>query len=267
MIKLLLAKGIDINAISNRQKGYEAMLKYTSFGTSEGPYLAIGQSALGFAIISDKSEDSGIVRLLLQCGADPNSIVASNHHTALLAAIHEGNLGLIKVLMAAGADANHNLRFGVEHTPLQLAVKKGRLDIVNILLDSGADVNMPPFDRYGATALQFAAIGGYIGIAQLLIQRGADVNAPSARIGGRTALEGAAEHGRIDMLQLLLSAGAQITGTGISQYNRARELALKNRHRAAFRLLEKYSAGMWENLVAWDDLWMRFGSSEEGLQF
>jgi ankyrin repeat protein len=134
-------------------------------------------------------------------------------------------------------------------------------------LDSGADINMPPFDRYGATALQFAAIGGYIGIAQLLIQRGADVNAPSARIGGRTALEGAAEHGRIDMLQLLLSAGAQITGTGIKQYNRARELALENHHRAAFRLLEKYSAGMWENLVAWDDMWTDFGSFEEGLPF
>jgi ankyrin repeat protein len=267
MIKLLLANGIDANIIFNSKVGDKAMSEYASAKTPGGPYLKIGQSALGFAIISDKSEDSGIVRLLLQCGADPNSIVASNHHTALLAAIHEGNLGLIKVLMAAGAGANPNLRFGVKHTPLQLAVKKGRLDIVNILLDSGADINIPPFDRYGATALQFAAIGGYIGIAQLLIQQGADVNAPSARIGGRTALEGAAEHGRIDMLQLLLSAGAQITGNGIGQYNRARELALKNGHRAAFRLLEKYSAGMWENLVAWDDLWMDFGSSEEGLPF
>jgi ankyrin repeat protein len=240
--------------------------KYSSSKTLGGPHLETGQSALGFTIISDKSEDSGIVRLLLQCGADPNSIVASDHHTALLAAIHEGNLGLVKVLIAAGADANSNLRFGVEHTPLQLAVKKGRLDIVNILLGSGADINVPPFDRYGTTALQFAAIGGYIGIAQLLIQQGADVNAPSARIGGRTALEGAAEHGRIDMLQLLLSAGSRITGTGIRQYNRARELALENRHRAAFRLLEKYSADMWENLVAWDDMWMHFGSFE-GLSF
>jgi ankyrin repeat protein len=266
MIKLLLAKGIDANAIFH-QKGDQVVSEYFPPKTSRGPNRETRKSALGFAIISDKSEDSGIARLLLQLGADPNSIVASDHNTALLAAIHEGNLGLVKVLLAAGADANPTLRFGVEHTPLQLAVKKWRLDIVNILLDSGADINIPPFDRYGATALQFAAIGGYVGIAQLLIQRGADVNAPSARIGGRTALEGAAEHGRIDMLQLLLSAGAQITGTGIKQYNRARELALENHHRAAFRLLEKYSAGMWENLVAWDDMWTDFGSFEEGLPF
>jgi ankyrin repeat protein len=270
MIKLLLAKGIDANAIFHRKVGDQAVSEYLFPQTSGGPFLEIRKSALGFAIISDKSKDSGIVRLLLQFGADPNSIVAGDHHTALLAAIHEGNLGLVKVLLAAGADANptlSNLTFGVKHTPLQLAVLEGRLDIVNILLDSGADINIPPFDRYGATALQFAAIGGYIGIAQLLIQRGADVNAPSARIGGRTALEGAAEHGRIDMLQLLLSAGAQITGTGIKQYDRARELALGNHHRAAFRLLEKYSAGMWEDLVAWDDMWTDFGSFEEGLPF
>jgi ankyrin repeat protein len=267
MIKLLLAKGIDANAFFFSKKGDQAVSEHLFPKTSRGLYLETGQSALGFAIVSDESEDSGIVRLLLQLGADPNSIVGSEHYTALLAAIHEGNLGLVKVLLAAGADANPNLRSGVKHTPLQLAVKKGRLDIVNILLDSGADINMPPFDRYGATALQFAAIGGYIGIAQLLIQRGADVNAPSARIGGRTALQGAAEHGRIDMLQLLLSAGAQITGTGIKQYNRARELALENHHGAAFRLLEKYSAGMWENLVAWDDMWTDFGSFEAGLPF
>lgn len=69
------------------------------------------------------------------------------------------------------------------------------------------------------------------------------------------------------MLQLLLSAGAQITETGLRQYNRARELALGNGHRAACKLLEKYSGEMWENLVAWDDLFMNFGSFEEGLPF
>jgi ankyrin repeat protein len=120
-------------------------------------------------------------------------------------------------------------------------------------LENGADVNAPPFARYGATALQFAAIGGYIGIAQPLIQRGANVNASAAKIGGRTALEGAAEHGRIDILQLLLSAGAQISGPGKAQYDRSLELALKNGHRAACRLLEKYRMDMLENCAILDD--------------
>lgn len=267
MIKVLLAKGIDANAIINKKVGDQAVSARPPSKISREPYLQTGQSALGFAIESDKSKDSGIVRLLLHGGADPNGIVTSNHRTALLVAIDESNLGLVKILIAAGADANPNLIFGVRRTPFQLAAEKGRIDIVNILLDNGADTNKPPFDRYGATALQFAAIGGYIGIAQLLIQRGADVNASPAKIGGRTALEGAAEHGRIDMLQLLLSAGALIIGTGVSQYDRARELALKNGHRAAWKLLEKYSEGMWENLVAWDNMCMDFGSFEGGLPF
>ncbi|KAN0098195.1 Ankyrin repeat-containing domain protein [Hyaloscypha variabilis] len=270
MIKVLLAKGIDPNAILNKKVGDQTVRPHSFYHPPptdpREPYLQRGQTALGFAIKSDNRTDSGIVKLLLHGGADPNSIVTDDHRTALLVAIDEGNLGLVKVLIAAGANADPDLRFGIKRTPLQLAAEKGRIDIVNILLDNGADINTPPFDRYGATALQFAAIGGYIGIVQLVIERGADVNASPAKIGGRTALEGAAEHGRIDILQLLLSAGAQVIGTGVRQYDRARELALENGHRAACRLLEKYSREMWENLVAWDDMWMDFGSCEEDLR-
>jgi len=265
MIKVLLSKGIDANAIFNRKLGYKVVCAYPS------PKVIPGQSALGFAIRLDKSKDSWIVRLLLHSGADPNGIVTDDCQTALLVAIEEGNSGLVKTLISARADANPSLEYGVKRTPLQLAVEKGRIDLVNILLDNGANINTPPFDRYGATALQFAAIGGYVGIAQLLIQRGADVNASSAKIGGRTALEGAAEHGRIDMLQLLLSAGAKIIETGLVQYNRARELALANGHRAACKVLEKYSGEMRENLVAgddmWTDMWMDFSPFEEGIPF
>lgn len=209
--------------------------------------------------------------MLLCGGADPNNIINNSDESALLVAINKNNFALIKVLIEAGANPNPSLQPGVKLTPLQLATKRGRVDIVNILLDNGAHVNAPPFDRYGATALQFAAIGGYVGIAQLLIQRGANINAEPAKIGGRTALEGAAEHGRIDMLQLLLSSGAQIIGTGLTQYNRAREFALKNGHRAAWRLLEKFSMEISESLVGCgdvpnftqcDNMWMNFDTLE-----
>jgi ankyrin repeat protein len=265
MIEILLAEGIDANVIIHRMFEDVAVPSYRLHTPPLAPYLTYGGSALGSAIKWDKSEDSWIVRMLLRGGADPNSIVTDDRQTALLVAIGENNLALVKVLIAAGAGTNPNLRSGVQRTPLQLAVEKGRIDIVNILLDNGVDINAPPFDRYGATALQFAAIGGYIGIAQLLMQRGADINASPAKIGGRTALEGAAEHGRIDMLQLLLNAGALIIGTGLAQYDRARELALENGHRAACQLLEKFNTDIWENSALWDDMWMNFSSVEKGL--
>ena len=254
MIEFLLAKGIDPNAIYSK-KFRDVVASHSNLGEyPSAPRLISGQSALCSAIRQDTSNDSSMVRMLLRGGADPNNIINNSHESALLVAIHENSFALIKVLIEAGANPNPSLQPGVKRTPLQLATEKGRVDIVNLLLDNGADINAPPFDRYGATALQFAAIGGYVGIAQLLIQRGADINAESAKIGGRTALEGAAEHGRIDMLQLLLSSGAQIIGTGLTQYNRAREFALKNGHRAAWRLLEKFSMEISESLAGCGDV-------------
>lgn len=270
VIEILLANGIDSNAIIHRKIGDKKQYFPPSSlpppppppPSPPGsplplPNFVYEESALGCAIRTDKSDDLRIVRMLLSGGANPNSMVA-NDQTALLAAIDQNNPPLVRVLIGAGADANPSTICGVTRTPLQLAVEKGRADIVHILLEHGADVNAPPYDRHGATALQFAAIGGYVGIAHLLLQRGADVNASSAKIGGRTALEGAAEHGRIDMLQLLLNSGALIIGLGIEQYERARKFASENGHISARRLLETYNAQIFEN-VGWDPMLTDFG--------
>lgn len=248
MVEILLANGVDANAIVHRKLGDRATSSRGNASTT-----CCGESALGTAIKTDKSNGLWIVRMLLRGGADPNSIVIeSTNSTALLVAINQKNLALVNALIAAGVDVNASLTARISRTPLQLAVEEGSMDIVHVLLKHGADVNASPYDRYGATALQFAAIGGYVGIAHLLLERGAEVNAPPAKIGGRTALEGAAEHGRIDVLQLLLNAGAQVIGPGGEQYERAREFASKNGHIAARRLLESYKGQWFEGFVGWD---------------
>jgi ankyrin repeat protein len=248
MVEVLLANGVDVNAIVRQRLG-------DGPAPSRGNALAIcyGESALGTAIKTDKSNELWIVQMLLRNGADPNSIVIeSTNSTALLAAINQKNIVLVNALIAAGADANASLTARISRTPLQLAAEEGSIDIAHVLLKHGADVNAPPYNRYGATALQFAAIGGYVGIAYLLLERGVEVNASPAKIGGRTALEGAAEHGRIDVLQLLLNAGAQVIGPGGEQYERAREFASKNGHIAARRLLESYKSQWLGDFVDWD---------------
>ena len=112
------------------------------------------------------------------------------------------------------------------------------MELINLFLNRGADINGRPARDGGATALQIAAIQGYLGIAHRLIHLHANINAPPARINGRTALEGSAEYGRIDMLQMLLDSGASVTGDdGQRQYHRAIELAERNGHHAAARLL------------------------------
>ncbi|KAK2750751.1 hypothetical protein CKAH01_17921 [Colletotrichum kahawae] len=133
---------------------------------------------------------------------------------------------------------NHLVHAG--RSPLQAAVENGNLALVDLLIHAGANVNTPAADTYGATALQFAAIAGRLGTAKALIGLGADLNAPGAKKGGRTALEGAAEHGRIDMIQYLLIEGAQTTGHGLLQYFRAIKFAQVEGHNAAANLLKGF---------------------------
>jgi len=265
MVEILLANGIDPNEIIRRKfnDGPESDSRGPYFPEPGFPWcrptIVFGVSALGYAIQEDKSDDLWIVQMLLNSGADPNSIMTNSFYsdgrfrkgTALLKAIDLNYLDMVKKLINAGADANPGTRIDIVGTPLQKAAEIGSMDIVHLLLGHGADVNAPPHYDHGATALQFAAIGGYMAIALLLLEKGANVNALPAQIDGRTALEGAAEHGRKDMVQLLLNAGAQITGIGGEQYERALEFASKNRQASTRRLLEEYKDQSWESLVDW----------------
>jgi ankyrin repeat protein len=277
MIEILLANGIDANEIVKR--GFSDGVsdrRQPESGEPDSPNpdfpwrrpsISCGVSAFGYAIQQDESEDLWIVQMLLNHGADPNSIVADDFGsfsdydkaTALLEAVKSNELAMVRTLINAGADANTGARKDIDRTPLQAAAELGSFDIVRLLLDHGADVNAPPHYDHGATALQFAAIYGYTGIALLLLEKGADVNASPAEIGGRTALEGAAEHGRKDMVQLLLNAGAHIIGIGGEQYGRALEFASNNGQHSICRFLEKYKDQSWESLVDWDPTWIGSG--------
>lgn len=127
----------------------------------------------------------------------------------------------------------------VPRTALQLAVEHGQLKIIDMLLAAGADVNGQPSREAGATALQLAAMKGYLGLAKRLVDLGAEVNAPRAAVRGRTALEGAAEQGRLDMVWFLMENGANTQEGGVTQYHRAIRFARRNGHRTVAQLLEE----------------------------
>ena len=110
----------------------------------------------------------------------------------------------------------------VARRALQAAAERGDLEMVRLLLAAGAEVEIRvPSDMDQGTALQFAAIAGSMSVVTLLIQQGADVFAPAmGGYYGRTALEGAAEHGRLDIVQLLLNLGVQAAGSRAIQFAR-----------------------------------------------
>lgn len=107
------------------------------------------------------ARDGDTVRLeqLLKEGADANTRAGVNHWTALMHAIHKGQEGSVRVLIAHGADLNAAGPGGA--TPLMMAAGYGNTNIVRILLKAGANPRLAAPD--GANALT-AAVGGTMDI-------------------------------------------------------------------------------------------------------
>ncbi|HKF65207.1 MAG TPA: ankyrin repeat domain-containing protein [Vicinamibacterales bacterium] len=140
-----------------------------------------------------------LIRKMLDAGANPNALVNNTPRarmragsprivfaTALMRAAFSGDLELVKLLLAKGADPT--IRSKDYETMLEAAAglafiqgySKGkspaeRLEVVKLFVSLGADVNAA--DNYGITALMAAANMGDVAIIQYLVEQGADLGA------------------------------------------------------------------------------------------
>lgn len=140
-----------------------------------------------------------VIKKLLDAGANPNALVNSTPRarmregsprivfaTALMRAAFAGDLELVKLLLAHGADPH--IQSSDRETTLMaacgLAFINGyhrqkspaeRLEVVKLMVDLGEDVNHA--DSYGITPLMAAANLGDINIVRYLIDKGADLGA------------------------------------------------------------------------------------------
>jgi ankyrin repeat protein len=140
-----------------------------------------------------------LIRKLLDAGANPNALVNNTPRarmragsprivfaTPLMRAAFSGDLELVKLLLAKGADPNVGSKD--YETMLEAAAGLGfiqgyskgkpsaeRLEVVKLFVGLGADVNAA--DDYGITALMAAANMGDVSIIQYLVDRGADLGA------------------------------------------------------------------------------------------
>ncbi|MCJ1384321.1 hypothetical protein MMC17_007437 [Xylographa soralifera] len=151
-------------------------------------------------------ENTGIVNLLLQYGADVDVRLQRNGATSLNEAARHGHEAMVQCLLQGGADIEAKDFYS--HTPLIWAVKEGRTKVVQVLLEQGANVNAN--DDKSISVLTRAAIQGFIEIAQLLIEKGANLEAklPSPRCS--TPLHEAAWSGQEEMVRMLVRNGADI---------------------------------------------------------
>lgn len=133
-------------------------------------------------------------------GLDPD-FQADRIGTGLMIGAWEGNIAMMELFLARGADIHRVNRFGEQ--ALQLAAWKGHADAVRWLLDRGAAASRKGME-WGA--LHYAVFAGRKEIARLLMERGADVNARAPN--GSTVLMMAAREAHEDLARALLDAGA-----------------------------------------------------------
>lgn len=109
--------------------------------------------------------------------------------TALNEASFWGNIATVRILLAAKADVNVAKDNG--YTPLLTAASRGHAEIVKLLISAGADLNHQTKSG-GLTALHLASSAGYRDIVQLLIAAGARQDIKNVRgetygdVAGRT---------------------------------------------------------------------------------
>ena len=174
-----------------------------------------GRTALTAAVLT-QAADAALLRLLLEAGADVQSIGVDTR-TALHHAVERGRYTYAELLLDSGADVNAADADG--NTALVLGA--GRRDVKKLLKERGAvelegERHTAVIAIGGATrtrshsgeqALRSAASDGDIEAVRAFVAAGADVNAASSH--GVTALRMALLAGHEDAVRVLLDAGAR----------------------------------------------------------
>ncbi|HLY59325.1 MAG TPA: ankyrin repeat domain-containing protein [Terriglobia bacterium] len=201
-VKLLIDRGANVRA--KAKSGYTALMVASTYvGTSDSVKLLLEHGAevnpgkdvkfhASPFFLASFTGDQNNMALLLAKGADPNrrmDLLGNFPTSPLIGAIGFGNLGIVKSLLADGADIHE--KDADNMTPLHWAVVDHHPDVVKALLGGGADVNA--VDRYGYTPLLYASTidFGDAETAKILLQAGADPNVKAKK--GETALSQARE--------------------------------------------------------------------------
>ena len=182
-VKVLLDSGVDVNM--NISSGDSLLMGACRHSNSEMIKLLLtynpnidyqdeyGNNSLTLAV-ANFDNYKGMIPLLLEAGADPNSKVGSSgqiNFTALgnitrqtLHSKTEEDYQIIEMFLSHGANTNLVPKTGT--TPLMQAAYKGDVRLVKLFLEHGANPNLK--DKQGKTALDMAKNKNYQEVIDLL---------------------------------------------------------------------------------------------------
>jgi ankyrin repeat protein len=157
----------------------------------------MGLTPLHHAVAEGEVE---VVKLLLARGADANAVIPGTLETPLQESAFLRDPAIMQLLLEH--DANPNPASADGETPLLLSAQLGHSEEVRLLVAIGADLNTQ--DSVGCTALHYAAFRGDANIVQTLL--GAGANHKTKDVHGATALALAKTP---EITKLLRAAGAE----------------------------------------------------------
>ncbi|MEO8143581.1 MAG: ankyrin repeat domain-containing protein [Betaproteobacteria bacterium] len=144
--------------------------------------------------------DIAQLRAWLDAGLPPD-FLADRIGTGLMIAAWRGDIPMMSLLVARGADVNKANAIG--ERALLHAAWRGHSNAVRWLLARGAKINSDPMQW---SALHYAVFAGQAQVAQLLLDNGADINARSTN--GSSVLMMAVYEGHEPLVRQLLARGA-----------------------------------------------------------
>ncbi|RST05263.1 hypothetical protein E2C00_15320 [Streptomyces sp. WAC05374] len=156
-----------------------------------------------FEAVHGGDEDT-VVRLL-RAGV-PAEAADGDGDTALYLAAVSGHAGIVRLLLAAGADPGRGSGRGAGDLPLCGAACGGHTDVVRALLAAGARPDQR--EEFGFTALAWAVRQGFADTVGVLLEYGADPGLPGPPPGGEPPLVAAARRGSPSVVRALLERGA-----------------------------------------------------------
>ncbi|KNG84794.1 ankyrin repeat-containing protein [Aspergillus nomiae NRRL 13137] len=179
----------------------EGMRLLLAFGASPDAPDQEGKSPL-FSAVEGSFMDGAT--LLLKYRADPCLMAGSELESPLGLCITSLKTGLVHVLLAHGANPNHEMRNG--STVLIEAIRrKAPQRLVDLLLDAGADANLK--NREGKSALFEAVQTDQVTVVTTLLDHGANPNLPGPEHVLWSAIY------RPACLRILMARGADVRKT------------------------------------------------------
>jgi ankyrin repeat protein len=158
---------------------------------------------------ASQNGNAGLVRLLLEHGADPNDGESAYH------AAERNHRDVLELLLAHGAEIsathqpwNNTILYFLSGYHGDHPLARDAAAGMEWLLEHGADPNVPSYDHRETPLHRIAEFGHGVAVAEMLLAHGADPRRP--RADGRTPYEMAMRTGNARVAELLRARGAAV---------------------------------------------------------